>query len=103
MNRKPFTRSSVVMLSHPTDRDEIKMFSRHSSVYGSSVKVRYSFYLCKQKKYGYDFFPKIMTRDRSLLLMRNLIFSDNHPRSPGDRFYNFQPLVGLLLQRFKDL
>ena len=87
----------------PTNRNEMRTFIGIVMSMGLVWTPDIHLYWSTKELYNRSFVSKTMPRDRFLLLLKFLHFSDDRPRSQRDKLFKLRPLVEPLLKNFQEL
>ena len=103
INSRTLTRKSRLKKWVPTNTDELRKFIGLVIAMGLNHKPSIDKYWSNFSLYEQNFFPKVMSRDRFLLILRFIHFNDNESISTSDRLHKIRPLITHCSQKFKSV
>ena len=103
INNQTVTRKSRLNDWVPTSIEEMKNFLGLVIAMGLNHKPSIKNYWSKDPLYAQNFFPRVMSRDRFLLLLRFIHFNNNDTQNISDKLYKIRPLITYFAERFKSV
>lgn len=100
---KGYTQKSRVKAWSDTDRNEIRKFFAVLLVMGMTKVPFINLYWSKDKMFNNEFIVSLIPRDRFLLLLKFIHFSNNEEAMPGDKLHKINKILPMLLKNYNDI
>lgn len=97
------TQKSRIKAWKSTDRNEIRTFFSVLLVMGMTKVPSINLYWSKDKMFHNEFIATLIPRDRFLLLLKFIHFSNNEEAMPGDKLHKIDKILSKLLENYNSI